>query len=210
MQRPSLTQVATILVPIAVTIFLGNEIYQYAQTLGIWQPLALVGAILTAIGLELVGIRAGAATVALYQQRNTAGTITAAAILMLYTILIATQLDGVLRIVMFIAPATYILLGLEQGSREGRVIEQQRQKQELEHQQELELLEARLKHERLLQQAQLRHKLKQEQVQVAQQPRQAKQLSSGSSVSCPYCSRTFAGERAMAGHLAHCKEKPHT
>lgn len=114
-----LTIVALFSVPIAAVIVfswrVGTEIYTTTNNLA----LALVGGLAAAIGLESVGILAGHIMLEYYRVHNNLLLALSAAILVVYVLIGARELDGTIgETLYYISPLVYVLAGLEENLRQ--------------------------------------------------------------------------------------------
>jgi len=105
------TVAAVTLTPIAPAVFFGSAVYTAAVAFVPMPALAVAGAVATALGWELVGILAGHITLALLRQSSRFWLLGALA-LVVYAVLGAWELPGVLRIAFAASLLSYLVAGL--------------------------------------------------------------------------------------------------
>ncbi len=112
----ALSRISLLTVPVAPVIFfgwrVGAEVYATTGSL----LLAWVAGLLTAIGLEIVGILAGHMALEYFRQRRVVLFLIAAAVMGIYVFIGASELDSTIgETVFYITPLLYILAGLEEN-----------------------------------------------------------------------------------------------
>lgn len=151
--------IATVAVPISPVFFFGWEVYKQVLTRSSSWLLAGGVGLVSAIGLEIVGILAGHLAMEFWRSGRMNRAYLAAGIMAIYVLIGIVELWGTIGVVMFlIAPLVYVLVALNQVAeyeqREGekdkkrsQVIDYRQHEAEAQRKHDLELERLRLANE---------------------------------------------------------------
>lgn len=196
---------AIVATPLAPVFFFGHKIYIAISGFEFWGHwfIATTVGILSAIGLELIGILAGHACIEYIKQKQVFPALLAGVILLAYTGIGIYELQGTIGAVLYlIAPMVYILVGMQsvinetsQQQQEDKAHERkiEARKQQLDHQ--LKLADKRIKLEKA--------KAKLQQASIEQE--QAKHEPVVKQVVVCSCGKEFATVQGKNAHLRFCK-----
>ncbi len=156
--------IAIVAVPIAPVFFFAWDVYK--EVLGranYWLLAAGVG-LVSAIGLELVGVLAGHLAMEFWRTGNTQRAILSGGIMGVYVLIGVVQLWGTIGMVMFIiAPLVYVLVALRQ-------VAEQEATEQARHEKRSVVIDYRAKEA----QAERQHKLELERLRLANEVKLAK------------------------------------
>lgn len=216
-----LSTVARIITPLAMVVFLAYEINQSMAVTGWWSTALLVGAIGTAIGIEIVGMLAGHALEGFWRLGDKNRTVLSSVLLLIYTAVAIYILrhNQAMVMVPIIAAIVYLLASLT-GSLDDVVNEQKQETAvqtafELEQMAKDKELERELKRQKqadltAVKLAKLETKkaapakVSQAISQNGSQRSQRKPVEHAKHYEC-VCGRVFEGSRSYNAHRRHCE-----
>lgn len=192
---------AMVAVPLAPAFFFGWEIYTAVLDMTAIAWLAVPVAVVSAAGLETVGIFAGHVGMA-YHERSDRRWWLAATIMMIYVAIGVYELRGTIGMVMFlIAPLVYVLMALHHGLETAVTDERKAVQADKDFSRRLALQKEQWKHEEKL------ARITAKPPQISQKSRSNSQ-SNLAADSLHYecvCGRVFTGSRSYNAHRRHCK-----
>lgn len=199
---------AMVSVPIAPAFFFGHAMYTAAFNLTDTDWLSITVGVVSAAGLELVGILSGHAAVKFWRLGDDIKAAICGVILVAYVLLGISGLQGwlVKGVVMFlIAPLVYLLVALQESAGvaentqetiENRNLAQEAE--ETEFKRKVQLAQMRLKHEERLARIQAR---------ASTMPAQSKLEPAEASYECEDCGQPFSTVQALNAHSRWCKAR---
>lgn len=201
--------IAVVAVPIAPVFFFAHKIYNvaYAMANSFW--LALGVGLVSAIGLEIVGIYAGHTTMEFWRRGDNTRAVISGLIMLAYVGIGVYELWGTVGVVMFIiAPLVYVLLALqemlkvEDGKEAGAITFEQNEKK----------ADSQFKRDMIAERQRLKHELALEQMRASTAKAQAEpvlaapmQEPARTSYECEDCNRGFSTVQALNAHGRFCK-----
>ena len=205
---------AMIAVPLAPAFFFGFSFFKsiyddvFAWTGIPWISLlpALLIGLISAAGLELVGILSGHNAIRFWERNDDVKAITCAVILILYVTLGIVGLEDLLAkgVVMFlVAPLTYLLVGMQNGLDKielAAVIEKNENKQDAREIKRTKLL---YEHEERM----ARIQVSSEPAVSQHEPALISHVPAVSQHQCQQCERTFGSTSALNAHKRFCAGK---
>ncbi len=204
--------VAAFAVPIAPAFFFGHKVYMAVFAMTTSAILAIPVGVLSAAGLEIVGIYAGHTTMEFWRRGRNGEAMVSAVIMIVYVTIGIYELRGSIGAVMFlIAPLVYVLLALrellhkdEQTDQRANLAAMEESREDKAHARRLEILAQEQRHAERME----RLRASTEPAQSNAMPAQSQQEPAPISYECEDCGRPFATVQALNAHGRFCKGVP--
>ena len=204
--------IAVVAVPIAPVFFFAHKIYNVALTMAGSFWLSLSVGVISAIGLEIVGIYAGHTAMEFWRRGDNTRAAISGAIMLAYVAIGVWEWWGTVGVVMFvIAPLVYVLLALQEMLKtedakeaDAVVFEQDEKIKDNDFKRQMIAERQRLKHELALEQMKASTAIAQANPVLAVQ----EQVQTGASYECEDCGKTYKTVQALNAHGRFCKGVP--
>lgn len=206
-----LSFIGRVTTPAAMVVFMAYEISTSMNVSGWWSYFVLFGAILTAVGVEIVGILSGSTLEGFWRQGNLSRSVLSFVLLMIYTgaAIYILRNNNTLWPIPIVATVVYIVSALSES------LVNQEQKQEVVNKDSLswkrkqETIKAEREHELKLEKERLATQVKIERAKSANPTTQKTQVVAQFVQSTmPYecsCGRVFEKPQSYSAHTRHCE-----
>lgn len=199
---------AIVAVPIAPVFFFAWDVYQEVLTRANYWLLAAGVGLVSAIGLELVGVLAGHLAMEFWRTGNTQRAILSGGIMGVYVLIGVIQLWGTIGMVMFIiAPLVYVLVALRQVAEQEATEHARHEKRSIVIDYRAKEAQADRQHQLELERLRLANEVKLAKVQASTMPALPAQEPAQSELNlhkCGKCQRDFATVQGLNAHQRFC------